>query len=505
MSDKKRIAKNTFALYVRMIFVMAITLFSSRIVLEKLGVTEFGVYSSVGGVVAMLSFLNATLSTGTSRFITFELGREDSRRLRETFSTAFYTHLILALIVVLALVAGGSYFVSHKLVIPDSLQTPALWTFYISVFTAFISFTQVPYTAMIIANEKMSIYAYIGIVEACGRLGVAYAISLAPIEKLIWYAALTAGLQLTVALSYRFYCLHRYEESRFALIFKREICKKLLRFSGWNLLANVSQMLSTQGLIVLINMFFAPALAAAQAIGNQISSAMTQFSSNFMLAINPQIIKLYSKGEYEASRKLNLQTTVLVWDLMLLIGLPLIVCMNPLIHLWLVDVPDYAVIFARYIVASQIINTFSMTFYVPMIASGQLRDNSLAALLVTAVEFAVLYGLLKAGFDVMWVQYMTILVAVIFGFGVKPVILCRKIGYKVREMCRCYLQCLKSAILPIASCLITVYYINIDEKLPTAMSVGFLIICSVIFSSVLCMTKHERQKIFSLIANRIRH
>lgn len=181
MSDKKRIAKNTLALYIRMIFVMGITLFSSRIVLEKLGVTDFGVYSSVGGVVALLGFLNGTLGTGTSRFITFELGKGNSQKLRETFSTAFYTHLLLALAVVAILLAGGIYFVNHKLVIPINLKTPALWTFYISVFTAFISITQVPYTAMIIANERMNIYAYIGIVEACGRLGVAYAIALAPI------------------------------------------------------------------------------------------------------------------------------------------------------------------------------------------------------------------------------------------------------------------------------------------------------------------------------------
>lgn len=505
MSDKKRIAKNTLALYIRMIFVMAITLFSSRIVLEKLGVTDFGVYSSVGGVVAMLGFLNGTLGTGTSRFITFELGKGNSQKLQETFSTAFYTHLLLAFAVVALLMLGGTYFVNHKLVIPSDLKIAALWTFYISVFTAFISITQVPYTAMIIANERMSIYAYIGIVEACGKLGVAYAISLAPIEKLIWYAALTAGLQLVVAFSYRFYCIQHYKESRFSLLFKKNICKELLQFSGWSLVANISQILSTQGLIVLINMFFAPAIAAAQAIGNQISSAMTQFSSNFMTAINPQIIKLYSVGDYEASRKLNLQTTILVWDLMLLIGLPLIVCMKPLIHLWLVDVPSYAVVFAQYIVASQIINTFSMTFYVPMIASGELRSNSVACLWTTTIEFGLLYCLLKSGFDVMWVQYMTIMQSLVFGLGVKPYILCRKIGYRLKEMLLCYWQCLKSAICPVLTCIIIIYSINIYDKMINTIFVALLIIVSVIISSFACLKKQERQKIFRLISNRIRH
>ena len=505
MSDKKRIAKNTLALYIRMIFVMAITLFSSRIVLEKLGVTDFGVYSSLGGVVAMLGFLNSTLGIGTSRFITFELGKGDLQKLKETFSTAFYTHLLLALAVVVLLTFGGTYFVNNKLIIPSNLRIAALWTFYISVFTAFISITQVPYTAMIIANERMSIYAYIGVIEACGRLGVAYAISLAPVEKLIWYAALTAGLQLIVALLYRFYCIHHYKESRFSLLFKKNIFKELLKFSGWGLVTNISQILSTQGLIVLINMFFAPAIAAAQAVGNQITSAMTQFSSNFMTAINPQIIKLYSVGDYEASRRLNLQTTILVWDLMLLIGLPLIVCMKPLIHLWLVDVPPYAVVFAQYIVASQIINTFSMTFYVPMIASGELRSNSMACIWVTGIEFGLLYYLLKTGYDVMWVQYMTIVQSLVFGLGVKPYILCRKIGYRVKEMLQCYWQCLKSAILPILTCVVINDIINISGYFINALLVTLLIIISVITSALICLKKQERQKLFSLVYNRIRH
>ncbi len=503
MSNKKRIAKNTFALYIRMIFVMAITLFSSRIVLEKLGVTDFGIYSSVGGVVAMLAFLNGTLSTGTSRFITFELGKGDFYRLKETFNTAFYTHLILALIVVSCLILGGTWFVKYRLIIPDTLRIPALWVFYISTFTALISITQVPYTSLIIANEKMSIYAYMGIVEALGRLGIAYAISIAPIEKLVWYALLTALLQLLIAMSYRIYCIRNYSESRISRTFNRSICKEMLRFSGWGLIANISQILSTQGLIVLINMFFAPALAAAQAIGNQISSALTQFSSNFMTAINPQVIKLYSVGKKAESRRLNLQTTLLAWDLMLLIGLPLIVCMKPLIHLWLVNVPPYAVIFAQYIVVSQIINTFSMTFYIPMIASGELRSNSLACIWVYGFEFGILYFLLQRGLDVMWVQYMTILQSLIFGLCIKPYILCKKIGYDVKEMVYCYIQCFKSSLFPILISILVIKILNIQENILNTMTAISIIMLSVVLSAFICLKKTEQQRIIAIISRKI--
>lgn len=278
-----------------------------------------------------------------------------------------------------------------------------------------------------------------------------------------------------------------------------------MKFSGWSLIANVSQILSTQGLIVLINMFFAPAIAAAQAIGNQISTAMTQFSSNFMTAINPQIIKLYSVGDYEASRKLNLQTTIFVWDLMLLIGLPLIVCMKPLINLWLVDVPPYAVIFAQYIVASQIINTFSMTFYVPMIASGELKSNSIACIWVCIVEFGILYFLLQSGADVMWVQYMTIIQSFIFGLGVKPYILCKKIGYNVDDIFRCYLQCLKSTFLPLIVCAMVIGVLNINEDSLSTIAAISLIMLSVVFSSFVCLKKSEQRRIMNILSKKIRN
>jgi len=502
-ANKKRIAQNTLALYVRMIFVMAVTLFTSRIILEKLGITEYGVYNSVAGVVAMLGFLNGTLSTGTSRFLTFELGGGNKEKLRLTFSTAFYTHLILAFVVFLVLATGGAWFVTHKLLMPENLKIPALYTLYISAFTAFISITQVPYTSVIIAHERMNIYAYMGILEAVSKLGVAYAITLAPIEKLVWYASLIASVQLIVAIIYRIYCIRMYVESHLTRIFDKKIFKSMMGFSGWSLIANVSEILSTQGLIVLINMFFAPAVAAAQAIGNQVSSAMSQFSANFTVAINPQIIKLYASGDRQASRRLNLQSTVFVWDLLLLIGLPLIVCMNPLIHLWLVEVPPYAVIFAQYIVARQICNTFSMTFYTPMVASGELKGNSMACIWLGIGEFVLLYILLRNGFDVMWVQYMSILQALTFGLVVKPYILCHKIGYSFREMSKCYRECLKSAVIPIAACIIIYRFIDINGSFIAMILAALIIMVIVAASAFMSMNALMRQRLISIVRNRI--
>lgn len=501
-ADKKIIVKNTLALYLRMIFVMAVTLFTSRIILEKLGVTEYGVYSAVGGVVAMLGFLNGTLSTGTSRFLTFELGTGDKEKLRQTFSTAFHTHLILAIFVVVILAVGGTWFVLNELIIPDNLKMPALWTFYLSVFTTFISITQVPYTSVIIAHERMNIYAYMGIFEAVSKLGVAYAISIAPIEKLVWYALLIAGVQLVVAIAYRVYCIRNYSESRISKTFNRGILKSMLGFSGWSLMANVSEILGTQGLIVLVNMFFVPAIAAAQAVANQISSAISQFSTNFITAINPQIIKLYASGELEASRKLNLQTTVLIWDLMLFIGLPLIVCMDPLIKLWLVDSPPYAIIFSQYIVARAILATFNVTFYIPMVASGELKTNAKACVWLGIGEFVLLYILLRSGFGVMWVQYLAILQCVAFSMGVKPYVLYRKIGYSIKEIIACYWQCFKSAIIPVISCFVIPLFVDANAGIWYMVATALCLMLIVMASSFIFMDYSVRLRITSIVKDR---
>lgn len=501
--DKKRIAKNTLALYVRMFFVMSVTIFSSRIVLEKLGVTDFGIYSAVGGVVAMLSFLNGTLSISTSRFLTFELGTGNFDKLKTTFSTAFYSHLILAIIVATILIAGGTWFVLNKLIIPEESKLPALYTFYISIFTVIIAITQVPYTSVIIAHERMNIYAYLGIIETIAKLGIAYAISLAPINKLVWYALMIAAVQLLIAVMYRIFCIRSYKESHLMRKFDKSIFKQMLGFSGWSFIANISQVLSTQGLIVLINMFFAPAVAAAQAVANQISNAIMQFINNFWLAANPQITKLYAAKEYEMSQKLTLQATVFAFDLILLIGLPLIMLMKPLIYLWLVDVPPFAVVFAQFIIATQIISIFNITFWTPIVASGQLKENSYAALIFGIGLIVVLFFLLKSGKSPMWVQYVFITQAACFAIIVKPWILWKKIGYSLKDIAKCYLNCLKSAILPVLVCIVLSQTVSYQDSYTKSILVASIVAISVIISSFIWMEPAMRKKITKKISAKL--
>lgn len=501
-ANNKRIAKNTMFLYFRMILIMGVTLYTSRIILDKLGVEDYGLYQVVGGVVGILSFLNGTLSTGTSRFLTYELGTGDLEKLKRTFSTGFYTHVILALIVVLLMETGGLWFLYNKLVIPPERIDACFWVFQLSIFTTFVAITQVPYTATIMAHERMGIYAYISIFEALAKLGVCYLLSISTIDRLVFYAILIAIVQLLVAMFYRIYSVRYFVESKLLLVFDRRILKSMMGFSGWNVLANISNMLGHQGTLVLINMFFTPVIVAAQAIAGQVSGAMMQFVNNFRVAINPQVIKLYAAGNREESKRLTIQTTIFCFDLVLLLGLPAIIVMDKLMHIWLVEVPNYAVVFTQWIIVRQIVGTFSYSFYIPMMAANKMKTNSMAAVYLGIGEFVVLYILLKLGFGPMWIQYLAFAVTTVgFSLIVKPWILIREIDYNIKEIGLCYLTCLKTLMLALILSAIPTYFLS-DSLLHSAIKVcvSGMAVC---LSSYLFMDKQTKKKLGTLIKSKL--
>ena len=494
-ADGRRIARNTIFLYVRMLLIMVVSLFTSRIVLDKLGASDYGIYNSVAGVVAMLGFLNSTLSTGTSRFLTFEIGRGNKQGLRDTFSTAFYTHLLLSLLVSAILLTGGIWFVNQKLIIPPERLSAARWVLVISVLQTLVTITQVPYTGVIIARENMSIYAYVGIFEAIANLGVAFLVSRASWDRLVFYAALLAAVKISVALYYRYYCSKYYEETHLQKRFDKNIFKDMMGFSGWSLLANLSEVFGRQGLTVIMNMFFPPVVVAAQAVGHQISGAISSFTGSFRTAINPQIIKLYANKEYAESRRLTLDTSIYVFELLLILCLPIIVLMEPLLDLWLVDVPEYAVVFGQYIVATQLLGVYSSALYIPMVASGRV--------FVTFGGLIVLFILLKAGFSVMWVQYISLIQAFLYSFVVKPFILCKHIpDYTWKYIFQNLWQCIKIAIAPVASAVI-IYKLYHATTIWQMLLVVIVIVSVTGISALVFMEKTMRKKLFSIIISKM--
>lgn len=484
-----------------MILIMGVTLYVSRIVLDKLGVDDFGLYNVVGGVVGMLSFINGTLSIGTMRYLTYELGRNDEKRLHNTFCTAFYTHLSLALILTLFLETVGIWYVYEKMVIPVVRFNAAVIAYQISILTSIINITQVPYTALIMAHERMGIYAYISIFEAVAKLLVVYLLSVSGYDKLIVYAVLIAIVQIVVAMAYRFYCRKCFRESELKWLFDKGIFRGMLGFSGWNIMANLSETLNLQGIVVLINLFFAPYVVAAQAIANQVSGTMMQFVNNFRTAINPQIIKLYASGNYEDSKKLTLDTTVYCFDLVLMIGLPAIVVMDKLMGLWLVEVPPYAVIFTQWIIVRQILSTFSASFYIPMMAANKMKVNSISAVFSGIGVFVVLYMLFKLGFGPMWIQYIGLFSVLIFSFVIKPYVLYKDIDYTIKEMLMCYWSCAKVAIM---SCLIVIpIAFCLDNGFIDSVLKAFVSFFAVVLSSYMMMEKMMREKCLSIIKSKM--
>lgn len=499
--NNKRIAKNTVFLYIRMFVILAVTLYTSRVVLDKLGASDYGLYNIVGGVVGMLGFLNSTLASSTSRFITYALGKGDAKILDNTFSTAFWTHLALSIIVVALLETGGLWLIYNKLVIPPERLNAAFWVFQMSIFTCVVSITQVPYNSSVIAHEQMGVYAYVGIFEAFSKLIVAYLISVTVWDRLIYYAFLLMVIQLIVAFYYRFYCVRHYAECRVRKVIDRPLLKSLLSFSGLSFTANVAEILGRQGVIVLINLFFQPAVVAAQAIGNQITGAMSQFVNNIRTAANPQIIKFYASGDLESSKRLTLKSTVYVYYLLLLLGLPLILLMEPILNIWLVEVPPYTCVFSQFIVAQAILSNWNTSFYVPMLASGKLKKNSVYAVILCALQFVVLYVVLKCGGGVMWIPWVLTINVIIWSFWVKPSILYHDVGYGISELVRCYMECAKVTVIPL--CVLIPMSLLLKSTIVNNILLLLSSVIIILTSELFLMDKKDRRKLTSLAREKL--
>ena len=294
--SNKRIVKNTIFLYFRSFLMMAINLFSSRVILQALGVEDYGLYGAIGSIVAMFTMINGVLAAGTSRFLTFELGKGDKERLRKTFSASFAMHVALAIILFLLLETVGPPPPKKKKKTPDGREFAANVVYQLSIITCMLTLTQVPYSASIISHEKMSVYAYVGIAEATFKLALIFALLYIPFaDNLIAYAIIIAVWSIGLQIWYRFYCRKRFEESNLMIVRDKSIYKGMLSYSLWDFVGQFCSTGNSQGLNILLNMFFGVTVNAGRAVAYQIETAVTQFSSNFMTAVTPQITKAYAQ------------------------------------------------------------------------------------------------------------------------------------------------------------------------------------------------------------------
>lgn len=377
ISSNKRIAKNAIMLYFRMFLSMIVGLYTSRIVLNTLGVEDYGIYGIVGGVVSMLGFLNASMAGATSRFITFEIGKGNLQRLKDTFSSALIIHIGIAIVIFILAETVGLWFLNNKLVIPENRLVAANWVYQMSILSTMLSITQVPYNACIIAHEKMAIYAYIEILNVTLRLVIVYLLVIGNLDKLILYSILTLVVSIIIMMIYRIYCIHKFQECHFHWIWNREILRPLLSFSGWDLYGNMCVTAHGNGTNFIINIFHGVICNAASSIATTVTGAVSGLTGNIMQAFRPQIIKNYAAGDF--SNMQRLADNAILYSILFMgaIMTPFLIETNYIIKLWLGVVPAYSVQFCQIILFTSLLGFIIRIINIMFHATGKIKTLSI--------------------------------------------------------------------------------------------------------------------------------
>lgn len=396
-SNNKRIAKNTLLLYFRMLFMMVVSLYTSRVILNALGVEDFGIYNVVGGVVAMFTVISGSLSAAISRFITYELGKGDQSKLNKIFSASVTIQLLLSLIIVVLIESVGVWFLNAKMTIPAERMTAANWVLQFSIVTFVINLISVPYNAAIIAHEKMSAFAYISILEAVGKLAIAFLIMVSPMDKLVFYAILMCVVSVIVRFTYGHYCKKHFTECIYHFHWDKDILKKMFGFAGWNFIGASSAVLRDQGVNIVINIFCGPAVNAARGISSQVNSAIMGFVNNFMTALNPQITKSYASGDHKYMMTLLFQGARLSFYILLLLSLPVILNAHYILKLWLSNVPEHTELFVQLILICAMGESLSNTMVTAMLATGNIRNYQIVVGGLQMMNLPVSYVCLRLG------------------------------------------------------------------------------------------------------------
>lgn len=415
--NNKRIAKNTLLLYVRMLFTMAVSLFTSRVILNTLGVEDYGINNVVGGIVTMFSVLSGSLSASISRFITFELGKGNLQRLKMVFSTGVNIQLGMSLLVVILAEAVGIWFLNTKMNIPVERLNAANWVFQCAILTFVLNLLSVPYNAAIIAHEKMSAFAYISVVEVSLKLIIVYMLTISPFDRLKTYAVLLLLVGAIIRFVYGYYCKRHFEECTYHFILDKPVLKEMTGFAGWNFLGNGAYMLNTQGVNILMNLYFGVAVNAARGVATQVDAALKQFVNNFTTAVNPQITKSYAQGDLDYMHKLVCRSAKFSAFLMMFFAVPIILETNTILTIWLKTVPDYAVIFLQWIIISSFMDTvLANSLVTSMLATGKIKRYQIIVTTVGCLVFPLSWIAFKLGFEpqVGYILYFIIYTILLF-------------------------------------------------------------------------------------------
>ena len=407
-SQTRRIARNTLMLYVRMLVLMLVGLYTSRVVLDALGENDFGIYDVVGGVVAMFTIISGSLNSAISRFITFELGKTDGQRLNKVYSTAVLIQLVIAAVVVSVAEPVGLWFISNEMTIDPSRIPAARTVLHFSLASFVINMMSVPQMASITAHEKMSAYAYIGLLDGFLRLGAAVLISRSSSDRLVLYAALMTMTVLLVRMAYGLYCRRYFPECRFRMVRDLSLVREMFSFAGWNFIGVSAGVLRDQGGKILIDIFTGPAVNAARGVALQLSGAVQGFVTNFMTAVNPQITKSYAAGDREYMYFLISKSSRMSYYLLFVLALPVLFNTGYLLDLWLKDVPSHSELFVQLFLIFTLSESLSNPLITAQLATGNIRNYQLVVGGLQLLNIPLSYVFLKLGA----VPEVTVMVAV---------------------------------------------------------------------------------------------
>lgn len=505
-TDNKRIARNTAFLYLRMILVMGVTLYTSRIVLEELGASDFGVYTVVGGVVAMFAFINSSMTTATQRYLNIELGRGNAQGARDVFSTALTVHATIA---VIALILGetiGLWFVNHKLVIPPDSMFDANVVYQSAILSFVVSIMQVPFNSAIIANERMNMYAYISILEVVLKLGTAFLLIWMPSNKLAYYGVFVLITHLLVWLMYVVYTVKVFPECRLRFVYIRNLFREMLGFAGWNLVGSLAHLVRTQGLSIVLNLFLGPLINAAKGIADQIQNAVNQFNSSFQVAMNPQITKNYAAQAYDEMQMLAYRGIKFSSILLVVLVLPICVNINTILHIWLTEVPDYTGLFSVLVLVDLVVsNFFGSPLIVSMASTGRIKVYQIVISGIWLLILPLSYVMLSMGMAPQYILYANIMLN--FVAGVTRLWFCKvNIGYSYSLYIRQVFLPLLGVIVvsTVAVLMLKSLLFGADSLLNMLIVSAVSVVVTIAVSWTLALSNTERSTLIRMITSKLR-
>lgn len=410
--NNKRILKNSLYLYLRMLVILVIGLFTVRMILSILGVTDYGIYNVVGGVVSMFSFLSGSLATSSQRYFSIEIAKKDYQALNKIFSLNLTVFILISIVLVVIAETVGLWFVNYKMTIPHDRLLAANVVYQLSILSFLISLCSVPYNALVVAYEKMSAFAWIGIVEALLKIVIVALLFILPFDKLIVYGMLMLMVSFAIACSYYIYCQKKIKGSSYKWYWNKAEARQLMSFSGWHFLGTTSVVVRSTGINLLINMFFSPAINGARAIAYQVDSIVCQFANNYFTAVKPQMYKAYSNGEMQGLFRLIMRTTIMNVGLIMLFAFPILCNANFLLSLWLKEVPPHTVLFVELALINSIIDLTSNPMIAPALATGRIKNYQIVTSTIYYLNLPMSYIVLRMGGE----PEVTVVISIAFSF-----------------------------------------------------------------------------------------